>query len=132
MREKILIIDDDEELCEELAGILTDEGYEVATAFNGARGKQRLEANDYDLVILDLKLPKITGFDLLKFIKARSKESPKVMVLSGRPIDEQFWHIAEIYLSDEEKTLRTADAITTKPFNVEQLLQNIRNIFARL
>jgi len=132
MREKILLIDDDEELCEELAGILTDEGYDVEKAYNGALGKQNLEANSYGLVILDLKLPKITGFELLKFIKGRSKESPKVLVLSGRPIDDQFWHIGEIYLSDEEKTLRTADGIITKPFNVEHLLQHIRNIFASL
>jgi len=132
MPEKILLIDDDEELCMELASILSDEGYSVETALNGARGKQLLETQVYALVILDLKLPKITGFELLRFIKARSTEAPKVMVLSGRPIDEQFWSIAEIYLSEEEKTLRTADVIMTKPFDIDQLLQHVRQVFANL
>ncbi len=69
MAKKILIIDDDKELCEEMAEILKGEGYDVSTAFDGLAGKKLIEENHYNLLLLDVKLPDINGLDILKSMR---------------------------------------------------------------
>ena len=123
MNNNILIIDDDDELSEEIAEILKDEGYKVTVAFNGLDGKSLIEKNKYNLLLLDLKIPGLTGFDILKIVKPKIKDL-KVLVLTGRPLSKN--HLKK--KAPEEETLKLADGIMNKPFEIEILLQTIKGL----
>lgn len=126
MKKKILMLDDDEELCEEIAEILIDEGYRVTTAFDGLRGKRLVEKYNYDILILDIKMPGLSGLDILESIKGQNKEL-KVIILTGRPLSEELQE-RRICKDKEEKILRLADGIINKPFDIEVLLNKIKEL----
>src|SRR5579862_3824794 len=79
---KLLLIDDDEELCTELKELLEKEGFKVDIAFDGLQGLSHLQKSQYHLVVLDLKLPKLNGYEVLKSAR-KIVGSLKVLVLSG-------------------------------------------------
>lgn len=68
-KEKILVVDDEESLRDILQFSLSDEGYEVVTAPNGEEAMERIDENNIDLVILDIKMPGIDGIEVLRRIK---------------------------------------------------------------
>jgi len=126
MKKRILVLDDDEELCEEITEILIDEGYRVTTAFDGLKGKRLVEKYDYDILILDIKMPGLSGLDILESIKGQSKEV-KVIILTGRPLSKELQE-GSICKDKEEKILRLADGIINKPFDIEVLLNKIKEL----
>jgi len=124
MDDPILIIDDDEELCMELKEILAEEGYEVYVALDGYKGQELMARRKYRVVILDLKLPKMNGYEVLKTAKS-SPDAPHIIILSGRPMGRA----AEEYndqQSEEEKILQLADAVLNKPIPIPLLLSEIK------
>jgi len=126
MKKKILMIDDDEELCEETSEILIDQGYRVTTAFNGLTGKRLIEKYDYDILILDVKMPGLSGLDILQSVKEQNREL-KVVILTGKPLSRELPE--ERSRKDrEEKILKLADAIIGKPFHIEVLLDKIKEL----
>lgn len=128
MNPKILIIDDDEMLSEELAEILTEEGYSVKKAFDGREGLQMIRKGRYDLILLDIKMPHRNGFEVLKEVK-RSKKAPKVLVLSANPlIDNLLGEATDIPQDDPQNILELADDMMNKPYDVEALLDKIRDL----
>jgi len=76
----ILIIDDEPHLPHQLARFLKKHGYEVSTVAHGEAGLQELQKNSIDLVLLDLRLPKMGGLDVLKQIRKNDQELPVVML----------------------------------------------------
>ena len=76
----ILIIDDEPHLPHQFARYLKKHGYEVCTAADGEAGLQELQKNSIDLVLLDLRLPKLGGLDVLKEIRKSEQELPVVML----------------------------------------------------
>jgi DNA-binding response OmpR family regulator len=125
MTKKILIINDDEEMCEEMAEILEDEGYYVNTTFSGYEGKKLIEKNDYDILLLDLKLPGLHGLEILKSIREKNIRS-KVIVITGRPLITGLFK-EEVYYEDQKECItKLADALITKPFDIEKLLGKIK------
>jgi len=126
MTHKVLIVDDDEEMCEEMAEILRDEGYQVATAFDGLEGSKQVKTEPYEVVLLDLKIPGITGFDILKMIKEERKLPSRVIILTGRPLMENDFEGQAAAKGEEERILGLADNVINKPFDVEQVLAAIR------
>ncbi|MDH5174262.1 MAG: response regulator transcription factor [Elusimicrobiota bacterium] len=126
MKKKILLIDDDEELCEEITEILSDEGYRVTTAFDGLSGNRLIRKYDYDLIILDIKMPGLSGFDILQGIKGQNKEL-KVIILTGRPLNKNLPK-EQNYNDKEERILGLADGIIGKPFDIEVLLGKIKEL----
>lgn len=126
MKREIIIIDDDQEMCEEIAEILKDKGCHVITAFNGLRGKSLIEKKDYDLLILDLKIPGLNGLDILESIKKQNMKL-KVLILTGRPLGGI---IPENRGSKdrEEEILKLADGIINKPFKIIALLSKIKEL----
>ena len=120
------MIDDDEELCEEITEILTNEGYRVTTAFDGLNGNRLIEKYDYDIVILDIKMPGLSGLDILEAIKGQNKEL-KVIVLTGRPLSKNLQEEQD-YDDKEESLLGLADGIIGKPFDIEVLLGKIKKL----
>ena len=86
--EHILIIDDDAELCEELAEMLRAEGYKTTCATDSANGEAMIHCLDFDALILDSKMPRITGLEILERVKAENLKK-KVILVSGRPFVEK-------------------------------------------
>lgn len=127
---KILLIDDDEELCTELTQVLESEGFKVDMSFNGLKALELLKEKDYKIIILDLKLPGLNGYEVLKNIRNDSK-NPKVIVLSGRPLGEALLKEDGVSQDDEEKTLHMADLVINKPFLVDHLLSKIKYLIGR-
>ncbi len=123
---KILIVDDDEEICEEVSQILKDEGYNVTVAHNGLDGKRLMETNKYRLAILDIKMPGMNGFDLLKSIKEQGITSKIIMVTGSFMIDKL---LKEGNIPEEGHNptlLKLADCLISKPFDIEALLQRVK------
>jgi len=82
MRQKILIVDDEESILESLSDILLDEGYRVVTAASAEEGLKALTEENPDLLILDVWLPDTDGLEVLKKLRKEAPELP-VIVISG-------------------------------------------------
>ena len=80
IKAKILVIDDDKVIQEGCNRILTGEGYDVETAFTGQEGLKKMEEETYDLVITDLKMPDISGMEVLKKIKNNDPDIGVIMI----------------------------------------------------
>lgn len=78
---RILIIDDETGVCEEFGSILKDEGHEVDTALNGEEGLKKLQEQNFDLIFLDVLMPRMEGSEALNRIKKVS-QTP-VVIMSG-------------------------------------------------
>ena len=124
---KLLLIDDDEELCVELEQVLKAEGFEVDIAFDGLQGLGRLREKQYHIIILDLKLPGLNGYGVLKGIR-KMAQPIKVLVLSGRPLGEPLLKEDGVSQDDQEEILHMADAVINKPFMVKDLLQKVKEL----
>lgn len=74
-QERILIIDDSEDVCAHLAEYLMAEGFEVETSTDGAGGISQLESRSFDLVLTDLKMPDVDGMEVLRYLKEHAPES---------------------------------------------------------
>jgi two-component system nitrogen regulation response regulator NtrX len=115
-KEKILIIDDEASICSSLKGILEDEGFLVKTAESGEQGLELLKSQNVDLVLLDIWLPRMSGIDILKKIKAM-EESPQVVMISGHGTIET----AVI------GTKLGAHDFLEKPLSLEKVVLTVRN-----
>jgi two-component system response regulator CpxR len=115
----ILVIDDDTELCELLSDYLVPEGFEVETVHDGATGAERVLAGNYDLVILDVMLPGLNGFDVLRKIRAASAVPVLMLTARGDDVDR----IVGLELG--------ADDYLPKPFNPREMVARIRAIQRR-
>jgi len=124
---KLLLIDDDEELCSELAQVLAAEGFKVDIAFDGLLGLRFLKERQYKIIILDLKLPGLNGYEVLKDIR-KTVKSLKVLVLSGRPLGDTMLKEDGVSQDEEEKVLSMADLVVNKPFRVEDFIQKIKEL----
>ncbi len=118
--ERLLVIDDDIELCELLSDYLAGEGFHVETVNHGEQGIEQVLSDDYALVVLDVMLPGINGFDVLR--KIREKSSVPVIMLTARGDDID--RIVGLELG--------ADDYLPKPFNPRELIARIRAIQRRI
>lgn len=116
---KVLIIDDDEELCDLVSEYLTVEGFETTSVHDGEAGLDRALSGDYDLAILDVMLPKINGFDVLRNLRTRS--GLPVLMLTARGDDME--RIVGLEIG--------ADDYLPKPFNPRELVARLRAILRR-
>ncbi|MEK7610955.1 MAG: response regulator [Patescibacteria group bacterium] len=108
-KKRLLIIEDDQDLRELYVEVLRDEGFEVAEAADGQVGLEKAKAGNYDLLLLDIMLPKIDGLQILKAVKESSDLSkiPVVMLTNlGREsiIKEGFTLGADGYIIKSEYT----------------------------
>ncbi|CAN5254675.1 response regulator [soil metagenome] len=117
---KILLIDDDEELCELVSEYLTVENFEVEAAHDGESGLHEALSGDYELAILDVMLPKMHGFDVLR--ELRQTSTIPVLMLTARGDDMERIIGLEI----------GADDYLPKPFNPRELVARLRAILRRV
>ncbi len=87
MKQQILLVDDDRDLCELLTEYLESEGFEVAAEHDGASGAARARAQDWDAIILDVMMPGMSGFDVLKQIRPLVKAPVLMLTARGEDTD---------------------------------------------
>ena len=117
---KVLIIDDDEELCELVSEYLGVEGFETSVVNDGASGLEAARSGKYDMAILDVMLPKMNGFEVLKNLRTDSKLP--VLMLTARGDDME--RIVGLETG--------ADDYLPKPFNPRELVARLRAIMRRV
>jgi two-component system, OmpR family, response regulator CpxR len=115
----LLIIDDDTELCALLSEFLAREGFSTVAEHDGARGLDLALEGSYALIVLDLMLPSLDGFALLKRLRATSRVPVLMLTARGEDIDR----IVGLELG--------ADDYLAKPFNPRELAARIRAILRR-
>jgi len=117
---KILIIEDELKMIEGLKDNLEFEGYEVDTAMEGNSGLQKVLLNQYDLILLDVMLPGVSGFDICKSARKEGVNTPIILLTAkGEEIDK----VLGLELG--------ADDYITKPFSLRELLARIKTILRR-
>ena len=79
-QDRILVVDDEQSMCQYLSILLQKEGYEVETASGGAQALEMFAANAYDLVMTDIQMPKVDGIEVLKQIKESGRECPVIIM----------------------------------------------------
>jgi DNA-binding response OmpR family regulator len=117
--DRILVIDDDVELCSLVQEYLQAEGFSVESVHDGERGLQRATAGGYLLAVLDVMLPGINGFEVLRRIRATSRLPVLLLTARGEDVDR----IVGLEIG--------ADDYLPKPFNPRELVARIRAILRR-
>ena len=116
---KILVVDDEQKICEFVKAYLDREGYEVTVTYNGKDAIENFENTDYDLVVLDRMLPDISGEEVCRYI--RKKSDLPIIMLTAKIEDED---------RIEGFTLGCDDYLC-KPFNVKELVLRVKAILKR-
>lgn len=119
MAERILIVEDEEKLARFVELELTHEGYQVEKVMNGREGLSASQSGKYDLMLLDIMLPELSGFEVLR--RLRKTSSLPVILLTAR--DEVMDKVAGLDGG--------ADDYITKPFAIEELLARIRLVLKK-
>lgn len=117
---KILIIEDEYSLADAIAETLKKENYTTKIVTNGEDGEDEALSNIYDLILLDVMLPKKDGFEILKSLKNEKINAPIIMLT------------AKSEISDKLKGLENgADDYITKPFHMRELMARIKIVLKR-
>ena len=117
----ILIVEDDPDLAALLEIHLSDLGYEIEIASDGETGLQRALGGGFSIVILDIMLPKLDGFEVCKRIRAQDRSLPILMLTSK---SEELDKVLGLELG--------ADDYITKPFSIRELIARVKAIFRRI
>ncbi len=120
MAKKILILDDEPAIVKGLSFSLKQDGYEIDAAYDGEEAIEKFNSNPYDLIILDVMLPKLNGLGVLQRIRERSRVPVIMLTAKGEDMDK-------ILGLDYG-----ADDYITKPFNILELKARIKALFRRL
>jgi len=117
---KILIVEDELNMMQGLKDNLEFEGYDVDTALDGRSGLEKIRNNRYDMVLLDVMLPELSGFDVCKTVRKEGINTPVILLTAkGEEIDK----VLGLEFG--------ADDYITKPFSLRELLARIKAILRR-
>jgi DNA-binding response OmpR family regulator len=118
--DKILIVEDEPNMRLGLKDNLEFEGYEVDFAVDGEEGLEKIMQNSYSLVLLDVMLPGLSGFDVCRTVRSRNNNTPIILLTAkGEEIDK----VLGLELG--------ADDYVTKPFSLRELLARIKAVLRR-
>ena len=120
MAEQILLVEDDQALLEGLRSALSSEGYEVECHRDGRSGLARARAGAHALLILDIMLPGMSGFEVVKKLREEGRALP-IMLLTARGEEDD--RVLGLELG--------ADDYVTKPFSLRELLARVRSVLRR-
>ena len=118
-KNRILVADDEEALRTVLSSELEGEGYSVMSAADGQEAITQLQKNEFDLILLDIKMPNVDGFEVLKYAKDKSPKT-KVVMLTG---------FADLKNAIESKKLGAEDFIS-KPYDLVDLLTTVERVLS--
>ena len=116
----ILIIDDDEDICEYMKTLLLATGYQVETLSDPTLAEEKVRSEEYHLLIVDLMMPKMDGIELIKQIR-RADSDVAVVVFTGYPSVETAVDALKLNVSDYIK----------KPFDVDEFREKIADVLRR-
>ena len=116
---KVIIVEDDRDINDLIAYNLRNEGFDVEQVFDGLSARQRLAEEVFNIVILDIMLPGIDGFDICREIKENPRQARTFIVVVSAKCRQQ----DKLYAH-----LLGADCYLTKPFNLASLLNAVRQI----
>jgi DNA-binding response OmpR family regulator len=109
---RVLVIDDETAISKMLDMALSRKGYQVDTANSGEEGLKRLQSNDYDLVITDMVMGKMSGENVLQEVRQLKGDGLPVIAMSGTP-----------WLMDKQ----LFDAVLPKPYSLKVLFETVRD-----
>lgn len=119
-RQKIMLVEDEESLAVGLKFNLEEDGYEVSHARDGREALEFYEKENYDLIILDVMLPYVNGFEVAEQIRKKNPQLP-ILMLTARTRKEDKIHGLEL----------GADDYMTKPFHLDELLLRVKGMLRR-
>ena len=119
-KNKILLLEDDINLSETIEEFLYDEGYEVVCVYDGISAEEKIYEQKFDLLLLDVNVPGINGFELLKKIREEGNETPAIFITSLNSTDD----LSSGYESGCDDYIR-------KPFALKELLLRVQTILKR-
>ncbi len=117
---KILLVDDDNDILEAVQMSLQSEGYEVLLAHDGAEALVCVERDAPDLIVLDLVMPRRTGWAVVDRIHASPCPAPRIILVSGNDEPRHREYAAE----------HGVDYFLAKPFEIDELLEQIRRLLS--
>lgn len=120
MQKNILVVDDDDEIRELLEFDLQQSGYNIDTAKDGVEGLEKALSNHYDLVLLDVMMPKMNGFDVCKNIRKAYNPVPILLLTAKGTIHDK-----------TEGFDCGADDYLIKPFDIQEVLLRVRALMRR-
>jgi len=116
--QKVLIVEDEQAIANLIKVNLSDEGYNCTCAFDGKQGADLIESENYDLILLDIMLPEIDGYELLEYVKPLG--TPVIFITAKGAVNERI------------KGLRLgADDYLVKPFQIGELLARVEAVMRR-
>ena len=119
-QKKILIVEDEKNLSRFVSLELGHEGYDTVIAADGRRGLEEAQNNNYDLILLDLMLPELDGFEVARRLRNNENKTPIIMMTAR---DSTMDRVAGLDIG--------ADDYIIKPFAIEELLARLRAYFRR-
>lgn len=122
---KIMVVDDDEVICELISALLTKTGFEVVTAQSGAQALNLLKVSEsweFSAIILDIMMPGMSGYEVIKEIQAESLSDIPVMVLTAKSMDQSTLE----FIGAEPNVKR----LWKKPFELNEVLEGIYSVTA--
>ncbi len=120
MKKRILLLEDDEILNETITEFLEDHNFEVVSVTDGYDAQDKIYEDNFDILLLDVKVPSINGFDLLKELRERGVMVPTIFITSLNSIDD----LSKGYDSG-------CDDYIKKPFALKELLLRIETLIKR-
>jgi DNA-binding response OmpR family regulator len=117
---RILLVEDEQKIADALKMGLTEVGYDVAVAYDGTIGWKLFQAQHLDLVVLDINLPGINGYELCKLIRQKNTQVPVIMLTALSTLSDKI-----------EGYDAGADDYIIKPFEFKELLMKIRVLLKR-
>lgn len=113
---KVLIVDDEPRMCDSLKVLLSDQGYDAQTGHSGKEAMECLSRDSFDLVLLDIVMPDMTGHQIMDYINSQNRETLVILMTGHASVD-----------SAVESLRRGAYDYLRKPFDFEQLLKRVGN-----
>lgn len=117
---RILIVEDEKLLADSIKSLLTKKGFEVDVAYDGESGKEYAELGIYDLLILDIMLPKMDGYEVAKRVRSKRIGTPILMLTAKSELEDRITGLNS-----------GADYYLTKPFDTRELLACINALLRR-
>ncbi len=117
---KILIVEDEKLLADAIMTLLKKKGFEVEAAYDGETGEEYAELGIYDLLILDVMMPKLNGYELARRVRAKRCSTPILMLTAKSAIEDRI-----------EGLNAGADYYLTKPFDIRELMACVNALLRR-
>jgi DNA-binding response OmpR family regulator len=113
MKKRILIVDDEPEVCGLIKDVLETAGYKVEVSYDGKQCLEKIKSNNYSLVVMDIMMPDLSGEDVIKLMREEGAKTP-VIYVTIKP--------------KEDVNIRLVKGFVQKPFKNEELLKVVKSV----